>query len=204
MIRPVIRTAVFTSVLALGLAADAGAAQLVTFTRGHSIVVQAAEKRGNWYYFTLEGGGEMGVPVKQVARMEEYDLPLAAAAPQTPGSPEPARVTAAPNPPPAAPSAPPSAAAAMEGNPGGQAPQDGNAIDPSGAEQPQAQDAGAVPPNGEDWRSKVKMGVGGRNQQFGTRKVGTGLGANRQPGAPGVNPFNRRNKPPQQPVPPQQ
>src|SRR5512145_2100188 len=168
MNRPKIRTAVFTSALALGLAADAGAAQLVTFTRGHSIVVQAAEKRGNWYYFTLEGGGEMGVPVKQVARMEEYDLPLAPAAPQAPGSPESPRVTAVPNPPPSAPAAP----AAMEGNPGSQPPQDGNAVDPSDAEQPQPLDAaGAVVTNGEDWRSRVKMGVGVgvRSQQVGTR-----------------------------------
>ena len=198
MTRPRIRTVVFTSALALGLAANAGAAQLVTFTRGHSIVVQAAEKRGNWYYFTLEGGGEMGVPVKQVARMEEYDLPLAPAAPQSPGAPEAPRVTAVPNPPPSAPATP------------GATPQDANAVDPSARGQaPTADAAGAVVPDGEDWRSRVKMGVGGggagRSQQFGTRKVGGMGGANRQ--APGQNPFNRRppnNKPPQQPDPPQQ
>ena len=202
MNRPKIRTAVFTSALALGLAANAGAAQLVTFTRGHSIVVQAAEKRGNWFYFTLEGGGEMGVPVKQVARMEEYDLPLASAAPQAPGSPEPQRVPAAPNAPPGAPATP----AAMEGNPGSQPPQDGNAVDPSAAEQPQPLDAaGAVLPNGEEWRTRVKKNVG-MGQQLGTRRAGGMGGANRQQGMPGPNPYNRRppNKPPQQPDPPQQ
>ena len=47
------------------------AEQLVTFIRGQSIVVQSTEMRSGWYYFTLEGGGEIGVPVMQVASVEE-------------------------------------------------------------------------------------------------------------------------------------
>ncbi len=202
MNRQKIRTAIFTSVFALGLAANAGAAQLVTFTRGHSIVVQTAEKRGNWYYFTLEGGGEMGVPVKQVASLEEYDLPPAAAAPDTPAAQQPPRVTAVPNPPPTAPDVP----AALQSNPGDAPPQDGSAVNPPAAGQPQADAGGAPAPNGaEDWRSRVKMNVGGRSQQLSGRRPGGGMGgygANGQAAA--VNPFNRRNKPPQPPVPPQQ
>ena len=38
----------------------AGADQLVTFVRGQSMVAQSVEKRGTWYFLTLEGGGELG------------------------------------------------------------------------------------------------------------------------------------------------
>ena len=204
MTRPTIRIAVFASAFALGLAADAGAAQLVTFTRGHSIVVQTAEKRGNWYYFTLDGGGEMGVPVKQVARMEEYELPPASSAPQGADAPAPQPTAAVPGNPPAA--APP----AMGGNPSGSPASQGNAVDPAGAPSaPSADGVGVVAPGGEsDWRSRVKMGNAGRNPSGQRQPNGLGAwGAGRNHG--GANPYNvnqRRppNKPPQQPSPPQQ
>jgi hypothetical protein len=198
MNRPRTLIAFFTSALALGLAAEAGAAQLVTFTRGHSIVVQAAEKRGNWYYLTLEGGGEMGVPVKQVAKMEEYDLPIAPAAPEAAAQPAPQRATI-PEPPPAA--------VAPRGDSSEAPSPDGNVVDANGM--PQAPPAegveGVVDPNGaDDWRSRVKMNVGAnKSQPGGGRKPIGGWGAGRPPGA---NPFNRRppNQQPQQPASPQQ
>ncbi|HEU5179685.1 MAG TPA: hypothetical protein VFW45_02770 [Candidatus Polarisedimenticolia bacterium] len=199
MNRQKIRTAIVASAFALGLAANASAAQLVTFTRGHSIVVQTVEKRGNWYYFTLDGGGEMGVPVKQVASLEEYDLPPAAAAPDAAAQ-QPPRVTAVPNPPPSAPDAAP-APAALQSNPGdAPAQQDPNAVDPTAGGQHPGDVGNAAPNGSEDWRSKVKMNVGGRSQQLAPgRRQGAGMG-----GYGAVNPFSRKNKPPQQPVPPQQ
>ena len=67
-----------------GAASPAQAAHLVTFTRGQSIVVQSFEKRGAWYYFILDGGGEMGVQANQVVRIEEYEAPPPSALPPLP------------------------------------------------------------------------------------------------------------------------
>jgi len=197
MNRPILRTAVFATMFALGLAANAAAEQLVTFTRGHSIVVLSSEKRGNWYYFALEGGGEMGVPVNQVARMEEYEPPPNALPAGQAAAQEPPRVTATPTPPSAAPSA-------NGSNPSAPA-NDASAVNPAATNQipPPGAKGAEVPQADDDWRTKVKMG-GGRSQAGGSRKPGGmgGWGANRLQGGQGnANPYNRRppNQPPQQP-----
>ena len=56
LLAPAIGLVVGLSTFAL----PAVAGQLVTFSRGHSLVVQSAERRGDWYYLTLDGGGQIG------------------------------------------------------------------------------------------------------------------------------------------------
>jgi hypothetical protein len=114
----------------------------VTFARGQSIVVQSVEKRGAWYYFILEGGGELGVPVNRVATIEDYEPPpvsAVAAAPVAPAvpavSPEPQQ-TAAGNP--AVP-----AAGGQQAGPGSTPP----------APQPNVVEQGE-----DDWRYKIRGG----------------------------------------------
>jgi len=125
------------------------AAQLVTFTRGQSIVVQSAEKRGAWYYFILEGGGEMGVPVGRVALIEEYEPPpasaVAAAAPSVPrvAAVSPAQQTAGP--------------AMVPGNPA--QPVAGGQQASASATQPNVAAQG-----NDDWRYKVKMSGGPKRE----------------------------------------
>ena len=182
--------------LGLGPFSSVLAAQLVTFTRGHSIVVQSAEKRANWYYFTLDGGGEIGVPASRVARIEDYEAPppsagaLQASAPQ-PYSPN---ISQSTNP---------------SQGPGGV----GTDLNGSAAnvplQVPSADAAANVVSHGdEDWRYKVRMSGGPKLQTSGggIRKpagMGRPMGAGGlMPGGnPNQNPYARR--PPIPPNPPQ-
>jgi hypothetical protein len=137
----------------LSAAGGIQAAQLVTFTGGQSIVVQSAEKRGAWYYFILEGGGELGVPVSRVASIEEYEPP-------------PVSVVAA-----AAPTIPAVAAVSPAQQPAGQPMVPGNPAQPvAGGQQAEP---GSTPPatqpnvaaQGEDdWRYKVRMSGGPKRE----------------------------------------
>ncbi len=179
------------------MAADA--AQLVTFYRGQAIVVQSVQKRGSWYYFVLEGGGEVGVPVSRVARIEEYEAP--------PGVPtanqQPANVASAPpSPSPEVPQGLTQQPALGYPSPG---PVSATAPTQGGFQSPQQQ------PNlaGEDieaWRSRARQA--GPLRKVDGRSSGPGAAAGqlgrvpfgRQPGG-GPLPLRR---PPQQQNPPNQ
>ena len=169
-----------------GAAAPAQAAHLVTFTRGQAIVVQSYEKRGTWYYFVLDGGGEMGVLAHQVARIEEYEAPPppALAAAPAPSMPTPAPGTA--------PQVSPGA------NPGGPEPGTGVAppVDPqAGAVAPQGDSTANVMTRGNDWRFRAKQS-GGPSIQMG------GGGMRKPPGmgaGVGVGRIGNRRTPPQAP-----
>ena len=158
------------------------AAQLVTFDRGQSIVVQSVEKRGGWYYFTLEGGGELGVPVSRVAGIENYEPPPVLAAVHAAA----AAVAAVAAP---APASPPVSTVAQPATPGEPAP----AV--TGGEQAQEEPAGAPPasqPNvatqgQDDWRYKVRFSGGPKRQTASPYNVG---------GAGGRNPLSGKRVPP--------
>ena len=157
------------------------AVQLVTFTRGQSIVVQSAEKRGAWYYFVLEGGGEMGVPVNRVALIEEYEPPPASAARA------------------AAPSVPNVAAVSPAQQPAGPAMASGNPAQPVAGGQ-QAEPGSAPPatqPNvaaqgGDDWRYKARMSGGPK------REMGTAGARGALPGRKSPRGAQRQYPPPSQ------
>ncbi len=144
------------------------AAQLVTFTHGHSIVVQSAEKRGTWYYFVLEGGGEMGVPASRVALVEAYEpAPAPRAAAAAPSIP---RVAAA-APPPQQPAGP----ATAPGNVAGPVAEGQQAAPP--ATQPNVAARGS-----DDWRYKVHMSGGPKRELPGARGMGAAGGRGQMPG----------------------
>ena len=126
----------------------AGAAQLVTFTRGQSIVVQSSEYRGGWYYFTLEGGGQVGVPADRVAKIEDYEAAPAsppAAAPAAAAAPQPAQAVPAPAVTSNSPAAAPQAAQPVAGP----------------VHQPPSQPNVAAQGN-DDWSYKARMSGGPR------------------------------------------
>lgn len=170
------------------------AANLVTFTRGQSIVVQSYEKRGSWYYFILDGGGEMGVPAGHVTRIEEYEAPPAPAV--------------SPDPTPASP------VAMQTSSP---APAGGSPSAPMGTNnaQPSAQNPAVATPNGQDpsnvmapgyndarFRARmsggpamIQPGAGGMRKPAG---MGGGMGRGRiggNPNDPSQNPYYRRDPP---------
>jgi hypothetical protein len=172
-----------------GAASTAQAAHLVTFTRGQSIVVQSYEKRGTWYYFILDGGGEMGVQANRVARIEEYEAPPPSALAPAP----------APSMPTQAPGVAPQVSSGV--NPGG--PESGYAgsapaTDPQAGVVAPAEDSAAnVMSRGNDQRFRAARSGGPSMQQGGggVRKppgMGTGAGVGR------INPYNRRTQPPPQ------
>ena len=176
--------------LAAGAASPAQASHLVTFTRGSSIVVQNVEKRGSWYYFILDGGGEMGVLINQVAHIEDYEAPppsaLVAAAGQSMPAPSPSV-------------SPQVASAAPEtgaGDPGSVAPSPGSVAPADNA-------AANVMSRGNDWRFRARMSGGPSMQQGGggLRKppgMGGGVGVGRiQTNNTNQNPNNRQVPPPQ-------
>jgi len=174
------------SILAAAVVAvgAAGAAQLVTFTRGQAIVVQGVEKRGVWYYFTLDHGGEMGVPANRVASIEEYEAP--------PGAPA-AATTAPPaaNPGVVPATTPEGAPAAAEALPSDAA----NRPDPASAT-----GTNVAAPGTEDWRYKVKMSGGPRRKEGGMSPNGPGGPGGRGPMG-GRMPPGQRRFPPQPPNP---
>ena len=166
-----------------GVASPAQAAHLVTFTRGQSIVVQSFEKRGTWYYFILDGGGEMGVQVNRVVRIEEYEAPPPSALPPLP----------APVMPTQAPAVAPQVSSGV--NPGG--PESGSGTEPqAGAVAPAEDSAANVMSRGNDQRFRAARSGGPSMQQGGGMRkapgVGTGAGVGR------INPYNRRTQPPPQ------
>lgn len=182
------------------------AEHLVTFQRGQSIVVQSAEKRGNWYYFVLEGGGEMGVPAQRVARIEEYEAPPAPAV--APGTAPMAAAPASPVPSPGQPSGDPASAAQA-------APQANAALTATPNDGNQNPDSRAnTMSRGDDWRYRTKMPGGPRLLQEGPGGI-RGMGQGNRPGGarggylgqPGVQGGRRppyyqqqqqQNDPPQQ------
>lgn len=177
----------------------ADAAQLVTFYRGQAIVVQSVEKRGAWYYFVLEGGGEVGVPVSRVARIEEYEAPPGAPT----ANPQPANVASAPpSPSPAVPQGVTQQPALGYPSPG---PVSATVPTQNGFPSPQPQ-PNLAGPESEDWRSRVR-------QQGALRKVeGRPSGPGAAAGQAGRTPFGRQpgggplplRRPPQQQNPPNQ
>jgi hypothetical protein len=181
------RSLLLSLLLAVGPGSLAHAAHLVTFTRGQSIVVQSYEKRGSWYYFVLDGGGEVGVPIARVTRIEDYEAP-----PETAPAPGVAAVLT----PPATPAGAPGAAGANEAPASGSAPQ-------ANAANPAASPGANVLSHGNDWRFGAKMSGGPTLQPLGggIRKppgMGGGMGAQgRGAGMIGsTGQFNRPQPPP--------
>ena len=182
--------------LLLGISAAASQAQaahLVTFTRGQSIVAQSVEKRGTWYYFVLEGGGEMGVLASQVARIEDYEAPPPSAMASAPSQPVPSPVPAT------APQGSPvdnSGGLAYDGSAPGAEPQ-------AAAVQPAGESTANVMSRGNDWRFRARMSGGPSIQQGGAggmRKppgMGAGVGVGRIQSGANQNPYNRKTPPPQ-------
>lgn len=181
------RSLLLSLVLAVGPASLAHAAHLVTFTRGQSIVVQSYEKRGNWYYFVLDGGGEVGVPIGRVTRIEDYEAP-----PETAVAPGAAAALT----PPATPAGTSGAAGVNAAPSSGSAPL---ANAPNSAASPGTNVVG----HGNDWRFGAKMSGGPSIQPLGggIRKppgMGGGMGAQgRGQGMMGpAGQFNRQQAPP--------
>ena len=87
--------------LALALGAPVHADQVVYFSNGKAIMVKSVEKGEKFTVLEMEGGGRIGVPTDQIARIEEYAI-SAPSAPQAAPPPAPAPVAAqAPAPQPA-------------------------------------------------------------------------------------------------------
>lgn len=160
------------------------AAQVVTFKRGQAMVVDSVEKKDGWYYLTLPGGGQLGVPAAQVTRVEEYEGPPVS---------EPATVTAnqvaTGTPSGSSASVPPSAAL----------PPVSPAVDHSyeaPAPVPRVNAAGQPPAGVDDWRFKVRRGGGPRPQPGAAGLGGPGFPGRAEGGLRTTGTFPRR--PPQQ------
>jgi hypothetical protein len=183
--------------IAAGAVSPARAAHLVTFTRGQSIVVQSFEKRGTWYYFILDGGGEMGVPLSRVTRIEDYEAP------------PPSAVASAPAQPMQAPAPVSGSQAPVAVNSG--APENGSGGSPdvqAGAPMPGDDPAANDPDQIEGWRRSRMNGVDNQGGAGSTQGPGGGIrkparmggaaGAGRlqgYPNNPNNNPYNRRRPP---------
>ena len=198
LLAPAIGLVVGLSTFAL----PAVAGQLVTFSRGHSLVVQSAERRGDWYYLTLDGGGQIGVPAARVLRVEEYEAP----------PPPPAPVLAPPTypVPGAAQATPPVGAPGGAGIPIPATTQPGpvaaNDSDPLAAERRAVEEAP------QDWRSPIDRRNGpqlrpmggfsvmkpGAAGEGGRPPLGGQGGFRRPPGSGYPRPPQNPNNPPQQ------
>lgn len=98
----------FAAPLALSLVSPLFADQVVYFINGKAIMVKSVEKGDKFTVLEMDGGGKMGVPTDQIARIEDYVL-SAPAVPQPEAVPAPAVV--------AAPVVAPAPAAAQAANP---------------------------------------------------------------------------------------
>lgn len=79
--------------LALVLGAPVHADQVVYFINGKAIMVKSIEKGEKFTILEMDGGGRIGVPTDQIARIEEFAI-SAPAAPQAAPPPAPAPVAA--------------------------------------------------------------------------------------------------------------
>ena len=79
--------------LALALGAPVHADQVVYFSNGKAIMVKSVEKGEKFTVLEMDGGGRIGVPTEQIARIEEYAI-SAPSAPQAAPPPVPAPVAA--------------------------------------------------------------------------------------------------------------
>jgi len=190
--------------LIVGLSAfarPAVAGQLVTFTRGQALVVQSAERRGEWYYLTLDGGGQIGVPAARVLRVEEYEAPPPPPAPVLPPPTYPV--------PAAAQVTPPVAVQGAAGLPNPASTQPGSVA--ADAPDPLAAERRAVEEAPQDWRSPIDRRNGPQQRPMGGFSVfkpgATGGGRSpfvgpggfrRPPGAGVPRPPQDPNNPPQQ------
>ena len=168
----------------LSAAGGVQAAQLVTFTRGQSIVVQSAEKRGAWYYFILEGGGELGVPTSRVASIVDYEPPPVSVAPAA---------SAVPSVSPAVHQAAPQQSASQQPIPGNPAPPVAANQQAEPGSAPPASQPNVAAQGDDEWRYKVRMGAGPTRQApnlYGTGGAGAALSGRRVP------PGGQRRVPP--------
>ena len=76
-----LRLTLLAAPLALVLGAPVRADQVVYFTNGKAIMVKSIEKGEKFTVLEMDGGGRIGVPTDQIARIEEYAV-SAPAAPQ--------------------------------------------------------------------------------------------------------------------------
>ena len=89
-INPVLLAAALAFSLASPLCAD----QVVYFINGKAIMVKSVEKGDKFTVLEMDGGGKMGVPTDQIARVEEYVLSAPGAPPAAPAAPQAAPQTA--------------------------------------------------------------------------------------------------------------
>ncbi|HEV8701694.1 MAG TPA: hypothetical protein VGV60_10530 [Candidatus Polarisedimenticolia bacterium] len=101
-INPILLAAALAFSLASPLCAD----QVVYFINGKAIMVKSVEKGDKFTVLEMDGGGKMGVPTDQIARIEEYVLSTPAAPPVVPQAAPPVALQASPAPAPAAVPAP--------------------------------------------------------------------------------------------------
>ena len=83
----------FAALLAFSLASPLCADQVVYFINGKAIMVKSVEKGEKFTVLEMDGGGKIGVPTDQIARIEDYVL-SAPAAPQFAAPPAPIQAQA--------------------------------------------------------------------------------------------------------------
>ncbi|MGH9749258.1 MAG: hypothetical protein ACRD6R_04975, partial [Candidatus Polarisedimenticolia bacterium] len=86
--------ALLTAATFLGAAGAASADQIVYFVNGKAMMVRSVEKGEKFTVLEVEGGGRIGVPTEQIARIEEYQVSPPQAPAQTALVPVPAAVFA--------------------------------------------------------------------------------------------------------------
>src|SRR5207245_10377127 len=62
----------FALFVACAAVSSASADQVVYFVNGKAIMVKSVEKGDKFTVLEMDGGGRMGVPTDQIARIEEY------------------------------------------------------------------------------------------------------------------------------------
>jgi hypothetical protein len=95
---------ILAAALAFSLASPLCADQVVYFINGKAIMVKSVEKGDKFTVLEMDGGGKMGVPTDQIARIEEYVLSAPGAPQAAPAAPQvaPAQAPAVVQAPPAA------------------------------------------------------------------------------------------------------
>ena len=93
--RPLTRFATALLTAAVASVVPSFADQIVYFVNGKAIMVKSVEQQGVLTLLEMEGGGRMGVPSEQIARVEEYEL----SAPVIPAPPVAAQIPVQASPP---------------------------------------------------------------------------------------------------------
>jgi hypothetical protein len=105
------RLALLAAAALLASASAVLADQIVYFVNGKAIMVKSVERGERFTILEIEGGGRMGVPTEQIARIEEYQVSAPVVQAPAPTAPQmPIVATSVPAPPAAQAARPPGAA----------------------------------------------------------------------------------------------